>query len=272
MKNLTRSPNIHDKHRTSNAIIYHSRSSSFENYLKWTDEKEKTVEEILKIISAKQESLLDIGAGTGKLTKLLASKFNHITAIEPSLALFKTLKKECFQDKYTLINKPFELVTLEKQYDVIIMSFSLDYIQHYDQEILRIRDHLKETGTLLIVEIDQKNSELNDFHLKYRKAVLGTDAPEQVSLAFGNLLKKTFTVKETFFTTILTIPSVKETMGLFEFIYDTKLSNMNQKALMKIEAELYRKYGDCPIKLSNQNVIYICSKKHLTTIRTQDVI
>jgi len=251
---------VDNNYKIVDAASYHSKNQSFKKFLSWTNEKQKTAQEILKIVGDKKDSLLDIGAGDGTLTRLLADNFDHVTAIEPSSSLFETLKQTCNHDKYTLVNQPFESVSLEKKFDVILVSFALQYIPDYAQEIVRMKDLLKDSGILLVIEIDQVKSELDIFHRKYRKDVLGTNSSEAVSLAFGDLLKKTFNVQEITFSTRLSIPSVDDAMSIFDFIYDTEFSKMNQEALVKIEAELRKEYADGPLKFNNPDIMYICSK------------
>ncbi len=250
----------HAIHRSSDPIIYYSKNQSFEKFLKWTNEKQKIAEEVSKIVGDKKNLLLDIGAGDGSITKLLANKFDYITAIEPVPSLFEALKKKCNSNKYTLINLPFETAALEKKFDTILVSYALQFIPNYPQEIFRIRDLLKDTGLLLIVELDQENCELWKLHRKYRQEVLGTNSPAPVTLDFTDLLKKAFNVQKIFFTATISIPSVDDAISIFDFIYDTEFSKIKKETLVKIRSEMLKDYGDGPLNLKIQQVMYICSK------------
>jgi len=256
------SVNANDDYKASDAVIYYSKNQSFDKFITWTNEKQRIVEEIFKLVVDKKDSLLDIGAGDGSITSLLAPKFDHITAVEPSLLLFETLKKRCASNKYSLINQPFELVTSEKKFDLILVSFALQYISNLSEEIVRMKDLLKDSGILLVIEPDQEHCELDIFHNKYGKEVLGTNfsGPVAHTIPFGDLLRKTFNVKEVHFIATLSIPSVDDAISIFDFIYDTEPSKMNNEAIAKIRTELYKEYGNKPLIFNNQEVIYICSK------------
>lgn len=246
--------------RSSDPVIYYSKSQSFEKFLSWTNEKQRIAEEILKIVGDKKDLLLDIGAGDGSITKFVSDKFDHVTAIEPVPSLFEIMKKKCHANKYTLINSPFESTALEQKFDIILVSYALQFIPNYPQEIFRMKNLLKDSGLLLVVELDQENCELWRFHRKYRKDVLGVNSPDPVTLDFSDLLKKAFKVQKVSFFATLSIPSVDDAISIFDFIYDTDFSKIKKETLIKIKTELQQEYGNRPLDFKIQQVMYVCSK------------
>ncbi|HBL98838.1 TPA: hypothetical protein DDZ86_04310 [Candidatus Dependentiae bacterium] len=234
------------------------QGTSFEKFLSWTDEKQKTVEVLLKLIASKRGSLLDIGAGDGSVTRFLAPQFDNTTALEPAPNLFEKLSTTCNTSGYDLINKAFEATNLEKKFDVILASHSLQYIPNYAQELIRIKDLLKDSGMLLVIDLDRENCELETFHLKYM--YVATSSETNCIPPHKNLLEKYFHVREVPFIATLTIPSVDEAIGIFDLVYNTTLDTIDPKNLAKARADLYQEYGDGPIVLKNRIVIYVCSK------------
>jgi ubiquinone/menaquinone biosynthesis C-methylase UbiE len=252
--------NTECKRVTSDPVVYLSKSKSFEKFLSWTNEKQRIAQEVLKIVGNKKESLLDIGAGDGTITKMVSDKFNYVTAIEPANLLFEDLKKKCDSSKYTLIKSNFESTELNQKFDVILMSYSLQFIKNYSQEIFRLKDILKDSGLLIVVELDQENCELWGFHRKYRKEILETDLPDPVVLEYGDLLKKAFKVEKKLFNATLSVPSVNDMMSIFDFIYDTEISKMNPKTLERIRSELLAEHGNNPLDFTIKQVMYVCTK------------
>lgn len=246
--------------RVSDPVVYYSKSQSFENFLKWTNEKQKIAEAVLKIVGNKKNLLLDIGSGDGTLTNLLAAKFDHVTAIEPTYQLFDTLKKKCCSDKYTLINLPFELATLEKKADIILVSYALQFIHNYGQELLRMKDFLTDSGLLLVIDADQENCEFWQFYGKYVKDIWGANLPNSCAVEFNKMLKTIFKVKEQSFSSTLSIPSVDDAISLLDFIFNKKFSELKQDVLIKIRADFNKRFGNRPINFKMGHIMYVCSK------------
>ncbi len=241
---------------------YESKSSSFTKYLAWSDEKTQIAKYIADLLPnvPNNLSLLDIGAGNGLLTKQIAHLFHEIIAVEPSYALFNQLQQECAAPKYTCINKPFEKVFIEKQFDVILISFALQYIPNYQEELTQIQKMLKPNGLLLIIEVDTNNNELYSFYRKHITTVLGHTIEEPEYFYLDELLAKHFCVSKSSIQTSLIIPSVNQLLGIANFIFDTDWELFQEDALKIIKNDLASKYCDKDkITFTSPVTMWICT-------------
>lgn len=50
---------------------------------------------VLEVVDAPKSTVLDLGAGTGKLTRLLAAAFDRVIAVEPAEAMRRVLVERC---------------------------------------------------------------------------------------------------------------------------------------------------------------------------------
>jgi len=130
-----------------------TKEESFQHFLCWTNEKEKISQAIMKVVKDKKESLLDIGAGDGSISRLLETRFEEIVAVEPSNQLFRVLADNCDLSKYVLFNMPFEEFATDKKFDVVVASHSFQYISNPNIEIKKIRDLLKDNGIFLLINL-----------------------------------------------------------------------------------------------------------------------
>ncbi|KKP95867.1 MAG: hypothetical protein US13_C0002G0177 [candidate division TM6 bacterium GW2011_GWE2_36_25] len=231
--------------------------------MRWTNEKKKIVETLSSVISNNKKLLLDIGAGNGEITTGIADRFDHIVAIEPSKTLFEQLRKVCRTQKFTLVEKPFEKVILDQKFDVIISSHSFQFITNPTYELTRIKELLSDSGMLILINLKQDCEYIKLYH-KFRKKIFGPESTYAQNLNFEydimELLQQFFNVKQSFFDTQLTIPTIDDYISLLDFFYDVPLSSISPDTIMFIKKELYKDYGDNPIKINFEQAMYICTK------------
>lgn len=73
-------------------------------------------------------NVLDVGAGTGRMTLPIAKKVRHVTALEPSGKMLEILRENAWQQQLfniDYVNKPIEEVNSADSYDIVVASFSL---------------------------------------------------------------------------------------------------------------------------------------------------
>ena len=105
--------------------------------------------------------LLDIGCGTGKITSLLYSAYpnSSITAIDSSQDMLAQAKRKNLH-KVRWLHGNYSSVSFQSDtFDLIIASYSLTMVEHLDETLAAIKQHLKANGTLLVVDFDQTHKE-----------------------------------------------------------------------------------------------------------------
>jgi ubiquinone/menaquinone biosynthesis C-methylase UbiE len=109
---------------------------------------------ILNLIKKKNKNLkiLEIGAGTGKLTKILLKHFDHIYALEPNKNMISIGKKNLKTSKknITWLNIKAEKINFDKNFfDLIIFGSSFNVIKS-NIIFSKIKKILKSRGEVII--------------------------------------------------------------------------------------------------------------------------
>jgi ubiquinone/menaquinone biosynthesis C-methylase UbiE len=96
-----------------------------ENMAQWA---ELTKKQLKRLPLSPEFTVLDVGAGTGRMTLPMAKRVKHVTALEPSEKMLATLrdnarKQQIFNIHY--INEPLEELEVASSYDLVVASFSL---------------------------------------------------------------------------------------------------------------------------------------------------
>lgn len=89
---------------------------------------ELTNKQLRKLPLAKGVTVLDVGAGTGRITLPMAKRAKYITALEPSKNMLTILKENAQKqmiENITYVNKAIEDCDLSVRYDFVVASFSL---------------------------------------------------------------------------------------------------------------------------------------------------
>ena len=96
-----------------------------ENMTQWV---ELTKKQLKRLPLSSEVTVLDVGAGTGRMTLPMAKRVKHVTALEPSKNMLITLrdnarKQLIFNIHY--VNKTLEELDSTTSYDWVVASFSL---------------------------------------------------------------------------------------------------------------------------------------------------
>jgi len=95
-------------------------------------------------------TVLDVGAGTGRLAVPIAKKVKKVTAVEPSASMLAYLKQYATEERVTnisLINKKWEEVELDAdldEHDIVIACHSLSMEDIYDA-LLKLHQAAKQS-------------------------------------------------------------------------------------------------------------------------------
>lgn len=238
-------------------VIYNSRSQSFSNYLKWSNEK-SVVSNALKKVLGNNQNVLDIGAGNGILTQKLSTSFKKVVAVEPSRELFLKLKEKCAGKKFFLINKGFEDFNPNEKFDVILAAYVIRYLKNTNLQLKRIRDMLKEDGRFILIANEPERKFLN-FYNRFKWKILKKRAtPTYVN--FSSILKENgFKFRKLKITSSLKIPNKHAAILMLDFFFDIENEKIDDETKLKIKDYLIEHFGNGPIRFNSIQHIFICS-------------
>jgi 2-polyprenyl-3-methyl-5-hydroxy-6-metoxy-1,4-benzoquinol methylase len=106
---------------------------------------------LTRVKEVESKNLLDVGTGDGKrLARILEQhQFEIVTAVEPSLNMFRKLEK--LNLEIELQNSTIENFKTEEKYDLILCLWNvIGHIDNLDKFLLRLRTFLKPGGTVII--------------------------------------------------------------------------------------------------------------------------
>ena len=96
-----------------------------ENSTQWA---ELTKKQLKKLSLSSEVTILDVGAGTGRMTLPMAKRAKHVTALEPSEKMLAILREDARKRgivNINYINKSLEELDASASYDLVVASFSL---------------------------------------------------------------------------------------------------------------------------------------------------
>lgn len=148
----------------------------------WADDYDKTVrlsdekneypfagyKKILNIIfnevmTKSNSSVLDIGFGTGILTKMLYDNGHHIDGIDFSSEMIRTAQEKMPEADLIEwdITRALPGEFLENEYDFIILTYSIHHLNDSDKIklIIHLLNHLSDNAKILIGDVAFKNME-----------------------------------------------------------------------------------------------------------------
>lgn len=106
--------------------------------------------------------LLDVGAGDGQITRILAPIFDRVTAVEPQEKLASMIR----QDKdIEVVESYIQDFRTDCKYDVILMSYFLDSLDSSleAEEILNLLFHMKKDNGIVVGTTYTSNCNWNTF-------------------------------------------------------------------------------------------------------------
>jgi SAM-dependent methyltransferase len=124
------SPGRTEKDRDPSAV-WDKRAASYQRVTR--DETKATGQELAIMDLRPGDTVLDMGAGTGRLAVPIARSVAHVTALDPSEGMLAILRKrmaEAGQSNYSCIRMRWEDVIIGRDvgpHDVVIAAFSLGF-------------------------------------------------------------------------------------------------------------------------------------------------
>lgn len=154
----------HSAQITENALSYHSElSDSFQaNYSRFSRFKERKELFVQKVITFAPKSgyILDLGCGPGVISSALVEKGFWVTGIDGSqemITLAQSNAKLYNNPLFLQKNIPFQPEELNHQFDAVISSSVLEYLDEYEKTIILVNELLKYKG-IFIASIPNEKS------------------------------------------------------------------------------------------------------------------
>lgn len=136
-------------------------------YNKFKEDRYQPFYDLISHIKEKPSmTILDLGCGTGELTKILVQKFPGSTAlgIDSSAEMLAQAPKH---DQLSFAQRSIQdQLTVEKSWDLIVANASLQWVDAHEQLFPRIISKLAEGGQLAIQMPCQKENALNQLLLE----------------------------------------------------------------------------------------------------------
>lgn len=95
----------------------------------------KTINWLFNNSLTREDSVLEIGAGTGFYTLDIARKVNSVIALEPSIEMLKRLEAKLKQkniENVKIVNEEFLKYNEQKRFDFVVIIGVLDYIEDWE--------------------------------------------------------------------------------------------------------------------------------------------
>lgn len=107
-----------------------------------------------------REQALEIGAGTGLVTLLMAPKLAHVTALDSSAGMLDVLRQKCQRKQLTQVETiegtvPDQLP--DAQFDLIYSAMTLHHIEDVPGLLKALAAHLKPGGHVAMADLDAED-------------------------------------------------------------------------------------------------------------------
>lgn len=115
--------------------------------------EKKIVLETLNVTLKPEHTVLEIGAGTGRFTMLIAPRVRHVTAVDISGNMLRQLAKKIENERLTNIDRihgDFSHVYFPEPFDLIVAFSAIEYIRDPEAVFEKMARLLKPGGQLLL--------------------------------------------------------------------------------------------------------------------------
>lgn len=106
------------------------------------------------------ERALELGAGTGLVTLVMAPKLAHVTAMDGSAGMLDVLRQKCAQKHLTHIESIVGVVPdalPDARYDLIYSSMTLHHVEDVAGLLKTLAPHVNEGGYVALADLDTED-------------------------------------------------------------------------------------------------------------------
>ena len=144
-------------------IQHLSSKQGYDLYAKFYDKKNKYLDSFEQynifpnLPNLMGKKVLDVGAGSGRLTTQMVNKGAEVTAFDVSPEILKVLAKKNSKIK-TVIGDAEKMPFLENSFDVVVATFLIVHLKDLNQFFAEAHRVLKPSGIFLLTNINQKKA------------------------------------------------------------------------------------------------------------------
>lgn len=163
-------------------------------------------EKLVSLLKQKNfNNILELGCGTGLLTNVLKNSVNYksYTALDIVAECEPFIKN--IDSSITFVNCDIEHINPDKKYDLIISNAAFQWLDNFEEFVLKIKENLATNGCFLFTTFGQKNFQeitkltnisLNYYSIDSLKEILSTYTIEH--LEENSITQNFATIKEMF--------------------------------------------------------------------------
>jgi len=115
--------------------------------------EKKIAQETLDAILQPGQTVLEIGAGTGRFTMLIAPRVRHVTAVDISASMLEELAGKMAKEKLgniRLLHGDFSQIDFSERFDLIVAFSAIEYIKGEEALFNKIAELLNPGGRLVL--------------------------------------------------------------------------------------------------------------------------
>ena len=115
--------------------------------------EKKIAQETLDAILQPGQTVLEIGAGTGRFTTLIAPRVRHVTAVDISASMLEELAGKMAKEKLgniRLLHGDFSQIDFSERFDLIVAFSAIEYIKGEEALFNKIAELLNPGGRLVL--------------------------------------------------------------------------------------------------------------------------
>jgi len=131
----------------------YKKPERYDPLTKWLDPTEIEFKTILKIVDFKDKTVLDVGAGTGRLTIPISEIAKKVCAIEPHEDMINYMEKKVVEiDNIEVKRASAEDIPYPDDFfDVVICSWVIQHFKDFKKSFSEMKRVIKKNGILLVV-------------------------------------------------------------------------------------------------------------------------
>jgi ubiquinone/menaquinone biosynthesis C-methylase UbiE len=229
----------------------------FKELMQISNEKYVIANEINKIKNH-PKIVIDVGAGSGKISSYITDNKTLLILIEPDLTMAKEIKKTLRGKRYLLLQDYWEAVEItDKTVDLFIFSYVLQYIDFDINFIKRIKNLLNRNGVAVFVTTALDSDQ---FYLMEKFADKGYYYREIFINRLLDKVSKRFKIKKIKCYSNLTTKSTSKAFKAICFmlgIAPNKLGENDKDFIIKF---IKSKTLNGKFKMNNSHNLYIINK------------